>query len=224
MRMQHPVHLRRSSTNTAVSGKTPAAAGRACEASPVARLTASLLPPNTTDPTKCAGALASLRHDAGLQALLPYLVCWVGGVLSTLLHFTLPPSYSRHLRTSAASTLLHILTQHSTMYASLSPCIMKTLLLALLSPDKNCSTRAGAIWGLVGIGKEAVRKGLVEAGGAHVAALKVLQALLDRPVPLDMRNEADALVVTRLRGVLGDVFAERLMGDTVWVRSKLGDS
>lgn len=53
------------------------------------RLTSSLLPPsNTIDyTTKKTAALASLRHDAGLQALLPYLVRWVGegvaGVLKT---------------------------------------------------------------------------------------------------------------------------------------------
>ena len=45
---------------------------------------------------------------------------------------------------------------------------MKTLLLALISPGKSHGTREGAIRGLVGVGKEAVRKGLVEDGGAKV--------------------------------------------------------
>lgn len=45
---------------------------------------------------------------------------------------------------------------------------MKTLLLALISPAKSKGTREGAIRGLVGVGKEAVRKGLVEGGGAKV--------------------------------------------------------
>lgn len=45
---------------------------------------------------------------------------------------------------------------------------MKTLLLALISPSKSKGTREGAIRGLVGVGKEAVRKGLVESGGAKV--------------------------------------------------------
>lgn len=45
---------------------------------------------------------------------------------------------------------------------------MKTLLLALISPGKSKGTREGAIRGLVGVGKEAVRKGLVEGGGAKV--------------------------------------------------------
>ena len=45
---------------------------------------------------------------------------------------------------------------------------MKTLLLALISPTKSKGTREGAIRGLIGVGKEAVRKGLVESGGAKV--------------------------------------------------------
>jgi len=49
-----------------------------------ARLTSSLLPPSS-DFTKRTAALASLRNDAGLQALLPYLVRWVGeGVVGAL--------------------------------------------------------------------------------------------------------------------------------------------
>lgn len=48
------------------------------------RLTSSLLPP-TNDFAKRTAALASLRSDAGLQALLPYLIRWVGeGVVSAL--------------------------------------------------------------------------------------------------------------------------------------------
>ena len=43
---------------------------------------------------------------------------------------------------------------------------MKTLLLALISPAKGKGTREGAIRGLIGVGKEAVRKGLIEEGGA----------------------------------------------------------
>jgi len=45
---------------------------------------------------------------------------------------------------------------------------MKTLLLALISPSKSKGSREGAVWGLVGVGKEAVRKGVVEGGGARV--------------------------------------------------------
>jgi transcription initiation factor TFIID subunit 6 len=89
-------------------------------------------------------------------------------ILSTLLHSSLPPTHASLLRTSAAQTLSRLLTEHSTTYPSLSPRIMKTLLLALISPGKSSGTRHGAIRGLVGIGKEAVRKGLVEGGGAKV--------------------------------------------------------
>ena len=50
-----------------------------------ARLTSSLLPPVPEDYVKRTATLASLRHDAGLQALLPYLVRWVAeGVVNTL--------------------------------------------------------------------------------------------------------------------------------------------
>lgn len=48
------------------------------------RLTSSLLPPSS-DFAKRTAALASLRNDAGLQALLPYLIRWVGeGVVGAL--------------------------------------------------------------------------------------------------------------------------------------------
>ena len=45
---------------------------------------------------------------------------------------------------------------------------MKTLLLALIGNDKSKGTREGAVRGLMGIGKEAIRKGVVEGGGAKV--------------------------------------------------------
>ena len=89
-------------------------------------------------------------------------------VLSSLLHSSLPPSHATLLRTSASQTLSRVLTQHSTTYPSLSPRIMKTLLLALISSGKTEGTREGAIRGLVGVGKEAVRKGLVDGGGAKL--------------------------------------------------------
>ena len=91
-------------------------------------------------------------------------------VLSILLHSSLPPTHSTHLRTSAAQTMSHLLTQHSTTYPSLAPRIMKTLLLALVSNGKSRGTREGAIRGLVGVGKDAIRKGLIEGHGAKVAA------------------------------------------------------
>lgn len=47
------------------------------------RLTTALIPP--ADNAKRTAALASLRHDAGLQALLPYVVRWVAeGVVAAL--------------------------------------------------------------------------------------------------------------------------------------------
>ncbi|PCH39838.1 TAF-domain-containing protein [Wolfiporia cocos MD-104 SS10] len=250
------------------------------------RLTSALLPPSASDYAKRTAALASLRHDAGLQALLPYLVRWVGEgvvgalkggaqsendgrvlevlldvigalldnqnlfvepylhqllppILSTLLHSSLPSSHAHHLRSSASQTLSHMLTHYSTTYPSLPPRIMKTLLLALISPGKSRNTREGAIRGLVGIGKEAVRKGLVEGGGAKVVgsecmpgqegelvdsvmdALQVLHPSSMAPVPLDEADEQDAAVVRQLKEVLGDFFAEKLMADSAWARAIL---
>ncbi|KAH9949792.1 transcription initiation factor TFIID complex subunit [Amylocystis lapponica] len=254
------------------------------------RLTSSLLPPSS-DFAKRAAALASLRHDAGLQALLPYLVRWVGEgvvgalkggaqsegdgkvlevllavtgalldnatlfvepylhqllppILSTLLHSALPPSHATHLRTTAAQILSHLLTHYSTTYPSLSPRIMKTLLLALISQGKSRGTREGAIRGLMGVGKEAVRKGLVEGGGAKVvgsecyagemgsladsvmvrlqdALLFMLHPRSADPVPLDVGLEADGSAIAQVREVLGDFFAQRLVGDSAWVRGIL---
>ncbi|KAJ7783299.1 transcription initiation factor TFIID complex 60 kDa subunit [Mycena metata] len=247
------------------------------------RLTSSLLPPGS-DLTKRDAALASLRTDAGLQALLPYLIKWVGDgvvrglkegglsetdgkvlevlisvtgsllanstlfvepylhqmlppILSTLLHSSLPPTHATLLRTSAAQTLSRLLTEHSTTYPSLSPRIMKTLLLALISPGKSSGTRHGAIRGLVAIGKEAVRKGLVEGGGAKVIggecsddaslvaavmdALRVLRVPTDTVDALDASNPADAAVKDELISLLGDYFGERIAQDAAWARTIL---
>ncbi|KAL9711367.1 histone H4-like TAF Taf6, SAGA complex subunit [Leucoagaricus gongylophorus] len=259
-----------------------------------ARLTSSLLPSSNTPEyaTKKVAALASLRHDAGLQALLPYLVRWLGEgvisvlktgeqgdgegkvlevlmdvvgallenrtlfvepylhqllppVLSTLLHSTLPYSQSTHLRISASQTLSRVLTQHSTTYPSLSPRIMKTLLLALISPGKSHGTREGAVRGLMGVGKEAVRKGLVDAGGARVVAnecpgsnieeLALLNAVMDAlrvlqpgtaemTISLDLSNPEDATLGQKLHEVLGEKLADHVSVDRLWAREVLGIS
>ncbi|KAF4573331.1 TAF6 family protein [Pleurotus pulmonarius] len=257
------------------------------------RLITSLLPP-TSDSTKRTAALASLRQDAGLQALLPYLIRWVGEgvvgalkedpqseadgkvlevlldvisallenttlfvepylhqvlppILSILLHSSLTPSHAIHLRTAAAQTLSRLLTQHSTTYPSLAPRIMKTLLLALVAPGKGKGTREGAIRGLMGVGKEAIRKGLVEGGGARVIgsecsgpnanrqdsralaqcvidALSMLHPPSDMPENLDFTNQADERVRDRLHETLGDFFATKISGDASWARGILGIS
>jgi len=286
------------------------------------RLTSSLLPPSSSvsDIAKRTAALASLRADAGLQALLPYLVRWVGegvvnalregtecepegktlevlldvvgailenttlfiepylhqilpAILSTLLHSNLPRTHATHLRTAAAQTLGRLLTQHSTTYPSLSPRIMKTLLVALLggggsSPTpasssvivngfeslaiaqgtssteprgtpKPLGTREGAIRGLVGIGKEAVRKGVLEGGGARVVgeecavsggdgvdgvvdavmiALQTLSPVSDMPESIHQTREEDVKLIAQLNDMLGEFFAEKIdgRGDRAW--------
>jgi len=247
------------------------------------RLTSSLLPPSSSDHAKRTAALASLRNDAGLQALLPYLVRWIGeGVvsalkegaqsendgkvlevlvdviraimenntlfvepylhqilpptLSTLLHSSLPPSHATHLRISASQTLSRLLTQHSTTYPSLSPRIMKTLLLALISPAKGKGTREGAIRGLIGVGKEAVRKGLIEGGGAKVVGSEcapgeigpLVDAVIDAfkvlQPPSDMPETATPEVIEQLNEVIGNHFAVYLSGDQAWSLGVLSDT
>ncbi|KAJ7578180.1 transcription initiation factor TFIID complex 60 kDa subunit [Mycena floridula] len=252
------------------------------------RLTSSLLPPSS-DFAKRTAALASLRSDAGLQALLPYLIRWIGegvvgalkeglmeeehgkvlevlidvigamldnqtlgvqpylhqilpSILSILLHSSLPPSHASSLRTAASQTLSRLLIYHSTTYPSLSPRIIKVLLFALISPEKgSAGTREGAVRGLMGVGKEAVRKGLLENGGAKIVSSEYLktgesESLVDSVVEalevlkpwsamvenLDESNPADAEVLVRLRDVLGDFFADRLTGDAAWARAVLG--
>lgn len=62
------------------------------------RLTSSLLHPSTENMAKRTAALASLRNDAGLQALLPYLIRWVGeGVVGALKEGVLSESDGRVL-------------------------------------------------------------------------------------------------------------------------------
>lgn len=100
-------------------------------------------------------------NSSQLHQLLPPL-------LSILLHSSLHQNHSTHLRTAASSILAHLLTQHATTYPSLAPRIMKTLLVALVAPDREKGTREGAVRGLAAVGREAVRKGLVEAGGARI--------------------------------------------------------
>ena len=70
----------------------------------------------------------------------------------------------------AASTLSRLLTQHGSTYPVLSSRVTKTLLAALVEPGRVLGTREGALRGISvsAIGKEAVRRGLVKAGGAKV--------------------------------------------------------
>lgn len=67
---------------------------------------------------------------------------------------------------------------------------MKTLLLALISPGKSKGTREGAVRGLMGIGKEAIRKGVVEGGGAKVVGSEC--------VPGEQGSLVEAVMVSRV--------------------------
>ncbi|TFK27605.1 hypothetical protein FA15DRAFT_754176 [Coprinopsis marcescibilis] len=171
----------------------------------------------------------------------PYLHQLLPSLLSTLFHSSLPPTHATLLRTSAAQTLSRLLTQHSTTYSSLSPRIMKTLLLALISGGKSKGTREGAVKGLVAVGKEAVRKGLVESGGTRVVAtdchnsnsresnslvvavldaLRVLHPSSETTMTgsLDRSNALDSEVYNTLTDLLGEFFANKVANDASWAR------
>ncbi|TFK71267.1 hypothetical protein BDN72DRAFT_856310 [Pluteus cervinus] len=125
------------------------------------------------------------------------------------------PGSSRQSRWKA-----HENEQRSVTYPSLSPRIIKTLLLAPTAPGKSKGTREGAIHGLVGVlGKEAVTKGLIEGDGVKLVgsecpaggedanalvnsvmnALRVVHAQSDMADSLDMTNPVDAGLLTSLR-------------------------
>lgn len=88
-----------------------------------------------------------------------------------------PPPTPRTLRTQASSLVAHLLRLHAPSYPTLPPRITKTLLVALLDdgtanpsggnsstpPEKSIAlgTKDGAIRGLIGVGQEAVHRGLI---------------------------------------------------------------
>lgn len=73
-----------------------------------------------------------------------------------------------HLRTHAGSVLARLLSQHGPTYPALSARVTKTLLAALVEPGRMLGTREGALRGLVAVGKEAVRRGVVQADGGKI--------------------------------------------------------
>lgn len=92
-----------------------------------------------------------------LHQLLPSL-------LSVLLSSTLPATPL--LRTHAAALLRHIVAQHSSSYPSLRPRLLRTLRAALQTRStpagQSAATKTGAVLGVRGLGKEAVKKVLVQ--------------------------------------------------------------
>jgi transcription initiation factor TFIID subunit 6 len=75
---------------------------------------------------------------------------------------------------------------------------MKTLLVAVITSDKSKGTREGAIRGLAGIGKEAVRKGLVEGGGVKVVGSECMPGKTDSLVDSVMVSILHIHVITRI--------------------------
>jgi len=274
------------------------------------RLTSSLLPGaddhRAPDDRRKNAALSSLRADAGLQQLLPYLVSWVGeGVVNALrrdgeielvdvdrarievmmeviaalldnerlfvepyLHQLLPPILSvlltsslsishpfshislptpTHLRKHASSLLSRLLSLHSATYPSLAPRVTKTLLAALLDPGRTLGTREGAVRGLIGVGREAVKRGLIAGGGGKVIGYEIqraresgediqgaedaiMSALLllhphqpnpIPPPPLNDMDDEDLVAKERLKEGFGDYLALNIAEDGAWAKGLL---
>ena len=87
---------------------------------------------------------------------------------------------------------------------------MKTLLLALVSTGKSRGTREGAIRGLVGVGKDAIRKGLIEGHGAKGVAqesqMPGYNSLAETVMVRYRFAFAQACLLTRRCAILGRVF------------------
>ena len=120
-----------------------------------------------------------MTHHLQLHQLLP-------AVFSILLHSALPPSHATHLRTTAAQILAHLLTHYSMTYPGLPVKIVKMLIVGLIEPKKSRATNEGAVRGLMAIGKEAVRLGLVERQGAKLVGEKCMPGESSQLVELIM--------------------------------------
>lgn len=107
-------------------------------------------------------------------------------MFSILLYSALPPSNATHLRTTAAQILAHLLTHYSMTYPGLPTKIVKTLIVGLIDNKKTRTTHEGAIRGLMAIGKEAVRQGLVNRSGARVVGEKCMPGESSQLVDLVM--------------------------------------
>ncbi|KAH9924354.1 TAF-domain-containing protein [Epithele typhae] len=171
----------------------------------------------------------------------PFLHQLLPSVFSILLYSTLPPSHATHLRITAAQIVAHLLTHYSMTYPSLPIKVVKTLIVGLIEHKKTRATHEGAIRGLMAIGKEAVRLGLVSREGAKVvgekcmpgessslvelvmAGFRMLYPPSAHPVPLNPYSEADRAVIEQLQSTLGDFFADAVQGDSVWARGILSD-
>lgn len=109
-----------------------------------ARLTSSLLPPAPEDYVKRTAALASLRHDAGLQALLPYIVRWVvEGVVNTLRSGSQTETDGRVLEVllDVISALLDNTTLFVEPYVRIDYCFSGSSLIYVLSVTPDATAR-----------------------------------------------------------------------------------
>jgi transcription initiation factor TFIID subunit 6 len=107
------------------------------------RLTGSLLP-SAADPAadgpKRIAALASLRHDAGLQALLPYLVRWVGeGVVAVLKTEEEAESENTGSTLEMYMDVISALLENTTLFVEPYVSAFPHSMVLLLIPEPSCT-------------------------------------------------------------------------------------
>ena len=125
------------------------------------------------------------------------------------MYSTLPPSHATHLRIAAAQILAHLLTHYSMTYPSLPIKVVKTLIVGLIEDKKSRATHEGAIRGLMAIGKEAVRLGLISREGAKVVGEKCLP------------GESSELVDLVMVGTLPSLYVLSLIFGSVWIENAI---
>ena len=116
-----------------------------------------------------------------------------------------PPPTPKALRIQASSIVAHLLRLHSASYPSLAPRITKTFLLSLLDDSGRTTdsstqpkavtlgTKDGAIRGLMSVGHEAVRRGIVEARSAKSIGADIEKALSGTRTGVDADMSLDDL-------------------------------
>ncbi|KZT60661.1 TAF-domain-containing protein [Calocera cornea HHB12733] len=119
------------------------------------------------------GMIGSMAKNENIF-LEPYLHQILPPLLSLLL---VSPHPSPALRLRTSSTLSQLISLYSPKYTTLASRLLKTLLRALLEPERPLGTRAGAVRGLSALGAEGVRRGLVESRGAEALGRECEEAV-----------------------------------------------
>ncbi|KAG9119339.1 hypothetical protein FRC07_005680, partial [Ceratobasidium sp. 392] len=162
------------------------------------RLSAALVGGNER---KRTAALSSLRADAGLQALLPYLIRWIGETVVRVLkgegashggddgsddEAMFGSDELDRVKLDIMLDALKALLDNSTLFVEpyARARVSKTLILGVTAPGRQRGTREGALHGLAALGRVAAGRALVGA-----RALKKLEGEIDVGNQMDESTE-----------------------------------